>query len=67
MYLLNPIPGENWIVRLVAYCIRPTNSNDRGQMINSPDIFLGVCNTHLSIPDKFLIKMYLLDPIPGKD
>ena len=27
-YLLYPIPGENWIVRVGACYIRPTNSND---------------------------------------
>ena len=67
MYLLNPIPGENWIVRLVAYCIRPTNAHDYGQMIDPPGTFLGVCNTPLPIRDKYLINTHLLNPIPGKD
>ena len=36
-HLLNPIPGENWIVSVVAHCIRPTNAHDYGQMIDPPD------------------------------
>ena len=67
MYLLNQIPGENWIVRAGAYYIRPTNAHDHGQMIDPTDTFRGICNTHLSIPDKFLINTYLLNLIPGKD
>ena len=31
------------------------------------DTFRGVCNTLLPIRDKYLINMYLLNPIPGKD
>ena len=67
MYLLNQIPGENWIVRAGAYYIRPTNAHDHGQMIDPTDTFRGICNTHLSIPDKFLINTYLLNPILDKD
>ena len=50
-----------------AYCIRPTNAHNHGQMIDPPDTFLGVCNTTLYILDKYLINTYLLNPIPGKD
>ena len=67
MYLLNQIPGENWIVRAGAYYIRLTNSHDHGQMIDSPDTFWGVCNTLLPIRDKYLINKYLLNSIPDKD
>ena len=67
MYLLNLIPGKDWIVRVGAYCIRPTNAHDHGQMIDLPCTFRGVCNTHLSIRDKYLINTNLLNPIPGKD
>ena len=66
-HLLNPIPGGNWIVSVVAYCIRPTNAHDYGQMIDPSGTYWGVCNTTLSIPDKYLINTYLLNPIPGKD
>ena len=27
-YLLNPIPGKDWMVCVWAYCIRHTNSHD---------------------------------------
>jgi len=67
MYLLNPTPGKDWIVRVGACCIRPTNVHDHGQMIDPPDTFWGVCNTPLPIRDKYLINMYLLNPTPGKD
>ena len=67
MYLLNQIPGENWIVSVVAYCIRPTNAHDYGQMIDPPGTFWGVCNTPLPIRDKYLINTYLLYLISGKD
>ena len=50
-----------------AYCIRPTNDHDHGQMIDPPDTFWGVCNMHIPIWDKYLINTYLLKPIPGKD
>ena len=66
-YLLNLIPGKDWIIRVGAYCIRPTNTYDHGQMINPPDTCCGVCNTPLPIRDKYLINTYLLNPILGKD
>ena len=58
MYLLNQIPGENWIVRVGAYYIRPTNTHDHGQMIDPPDTCWGVCNTPLPIRIKNLIPIY---------
>ena len=67
MYLLNPILGKDWNIRVGTYCIRPTNSNDRGQMINTPGTCLGVCNTPIPILDKYLINTYLLNLIPCKD
>ena len=67
MCLLNPVPDENWIIRVGAYCIRPANAHNHGQMIDPSDTFRGVCNTPLPIPDKYLINMYLLNLIPGKD
>ena len=66
-HLLNPIPGENWIVRVVAYCIRPTNSHNHGQMIDPPDTCRGICNTPLPIRNKYLINTHLLNPTPCKD
>ena len=66
-YLLNLILDKDWIVHVGAYCIRPTNAHDHGQMIDPPDTFQVVCNTPLQIPDKFLINTYLLNPILGKD
>ena len=66
-YLLNHIPGKNWIVHVVAYYIRPTNAHDHGQMIDPPDTFLDVCNTSLPIRYKYLINKYLLNLIPGRD
>ena len=66
-YLLNPIPEKDWIVRVGAYCIRPTNAHDHGQMIDPPDTCWGVCNTPQHVPDKYLINTYLLNPIPIKD
>ena len=66
-YLLSPIPGKDWIVRVGAYCIRPTNAHDHGQMIDPPDTCWDVCNTPLPIRNKYLINTYLLSPIPGKD
>ena len=66
-YLLNPIPGENWIVRVVTYCIRPTNAHDHGQMIDPSDTCWGVCNTPIPIRNKYLINTYLLNPNTGKD
>ena len=61
-YLLYPIPGKDWIVRVGAYCIRHTNTHDHGQMIDPPDTFRGICNTPLPIRDKYLINTYLLNP-----
>ena len=60
-YLLNPIPGKDWIVRIGAYCIRPTNIHDHGQMIDPPDTFMGVCNTPLPIRIKNLIPIYRMN------
>ena len=66
-YLLTLIPGKDWIIRVGAYCIRLTNSNDHRQMIDSPDTCRDVCNTNLPIRDKYLINMYLLNLILGKN
>ena len=66
-YLLNLISGKDWMVRVGAYCIRPTNAHNHGQMIDPPDTCLGVCNTSLPIRYKYLINTYLLNLIPGKD
>ena len=52
-YLLDLIPGKDWIVRII--------------MPLKTDTFRGVCNTFLPILDKYLINTYLLNPIPGKD
>ena len=65
-YLLNPIPDKDWIVCVGAYCIRPTDTHDHGQMIDPPGTCRGVCNTYIPIRDKYLINMYLLNPILGK-
>ena len=67
MYLLNLIPDKDWMVRVEAYCIRPTNAHDHWKMIDPPDTFRDVCNIPISIWDKCLINMYLLNPIIGKD
>ena len=66
-YLLDLIPGENWIVCVWAYCIRPTNTHDHGKMIDPPDTRWDMCNTPLHMPYKYLINTYLLNPIPDKD
>ena len=66
-HLLNPIPGKNWIIRIGACCIRPTNDHDHGKMIDPPDTCWGVCNTPIPIRDEYLINTYLLNPIPEKD
>ena len=55
------------MVRIGSYCIRPTNAHDHGQMIDLTGTCLGVCNTPLTIRDKYLINTYLLNHIPGKD
>ena len=57
-YLLNPIPGKDWIVRVGVYCIRLTNAHDHGQVIDPPDTFRGVCHTPLPIWVKNLIPIY---------
>ena len=67
MYLSNPIPGKDWIIRVGTYCIRPTKSHDHGQMIDPPGTCWGVCNISLPVRDKYLINTYLLNPIPDKD
>ena len=67
MYLLNPIPGKDWIARVWAYCIRPTNTHNHGQMIDPLGTFWGVCNTPLPIRNKYLINRHLLNHTPDKD
>ena len=57
-YLLNLIPGKDWIVRVGAYCIRYTNAHDHWQMIDPPDTCWGVCNTPLPIRIKNLSPIY---------
>ena len=64
-YLLNLIPGKDWIVRVGAYYIRPTNIHDHGQMIDPPDTCWGVCNTPLPIRIKNLIPIYWMNLKPG--
>ena len=80
-YLLNPIAGKDgirlWIGlpipdkfltgRVGRKSIRPTNAHDKGQMIRLPDAFVGVCDTPLPEPDKYLLNTYLLNPMLGKD
>ncbi|ETK03460.1 hypothetical protein T229_14095 [Tannerella sp. oral taxon BU063 isolate Cell 5] len=66
-YLLNLILDKDWIANIGAYCILPTNAHDHGQMIDPPDTFRDVCNIPISIWDKCLINMYLLNSIIGKD
>ena len=66
-YLLNSISGKDWIACVGAYCIRPTNTHDHWQMIDPPDTCWGVCNTPLSIRNKYLTNTYLLYLISGKD
>ena len=66
-YLLNLISGKDWRVRVGAYCIRPTDTHVHGKMIDPPGTCLGVCNTPLPILYKYIINMYLLNPIPDKD
>ena len=67
MYLLNPTPGKDWIIRLGAYYIRTTNSHDHERMIDPPDKCWDVCNMPLHIRYKYLINTYLLNLISGKD
>ena len=64
MYLLNQIPGKNWIVRVGAYYIRLTNAHDHGQMIDPPDTCWGVCNTPLPIRIKNLIPLCTMNLKP---
>ena len=64
-YLLNLIPEKDWMVRVGAYCIRPTNAHDHGQMIDPPDTFWGVCNTPLPIRVKNLILLWTMNLKPG--
>ena len=64
-YLLNLIPGENWIVRVGACYILPTNAHDHGQMIDLPDTFQGVCNTPLPIRIKNLVPIWTMNLKPG--
>ena len=64
-YLLNLIPGKDWIARVEAYCIRSTKSHDHGQMIDPTDTFRGVCNTPLPIRIKNLIPIYWMNLKPG--
>lgn len=58
MYLLNQIPGENWIVRVGAHYILLTNAHDHGQIIDPSGTCWGVCNTPLPIRIKNLIPIY---------
>ena len=53
------------MVRVGAYCIRPTNANNHGQMIDPPDTFQGVCNTPLPIRIKNLIPLWTMNLKPG--
>ena len=64
-YLLNLIPGKDWIARVEAYCIRPTNAHVDEQMIDLPDTFRGVCNTPIHIRIKNLIPIYQMNLKPG--
>ena len=65
MYLLNLILDKDWIAHVGAYCIRPTNAHDHGQMIDLSDTFLGVCNTPLPIRIKNLIPLCTMNLKPG--
>ena len=64
MYLLNLILDKDWIAHVGAYCIRPTNAHDHGQMIDLSDTFLGVCNTPLPIRIKNLIPLCTMNLKP---
>ena len=63
-YLLNPIPEKDWMVRVGAYCIRPTNVHDHGQMIDPPDTCWSVCNTPIPIRVKNLIPLCTMNLKP---
>ena len=64
-YLLSLILDKDWIVHVGAYCIRPTNAHNHGQMIDPPGTFLGVCNMPLHIRIKNLIPIYRMNLKPG--
>ena len=57
-YLLNLIPGKDWIIRVGLYYIRTKNDHVNIQMIDSLGTFRGVCNTPLPIRVKNLIPIY---------
>ena len=65
MYLLNQIPGENWIVRAGAYYIRLTNAHDHGQIIDPSGTCCVVCNTPLPIRIKNLIPLWTMNLKPS--
>ena len=56
--MLNLIPGKDWMVRVGAYCIRPTDIHVHGKMINLPSTCRGICNTPLLIRVKKLSPIY---------
>ena len=60
-YLLKPIPGKDWMVRVGAYCIRLTDTHVHEQMINPPGTCQGVCNTPLTIRVKNLIPLWMMN------
>ena len=64
-YLLNLILDKDWIVRVGAYCIRPTNTHNHGLMMDQLDTFRGVCNTPLPIRVKNLIPHWTMNLKPG--
>ena len=64
-YLLNLISGKDWIVRIGAYCIRPTNVHNYGQMIDPLGTCWGVCNMPLPVQTKKLIPIYRMNLKPG--
>ena len=53
------------MVRVVAYCIRLTNANANGLMIDPSDTCLGVCNMPLLILIKNLIPLCTMNLKPG--
>ena len=63
-YLLNHIPGENWIVRVWLYCILPTNSHNHGLMMDQLDTFRGVYNTPIPLRIKNLIPLCTMNLKP---
>ena len=64
-YLLNLISGKDWMVRVGAYYIRPTNAHNHGQMVDPPDTCGGVFNTPLHIRIKNLIPLWTMNLKPG--